>query len=109
MSAVRLSSIPQSTPTFNLDGEILIPYMNQAELFANQNNQIHEGTSFPHKLHKMLEKESSRTEGCSWGTSVKWEKHGFTFRIIDPAKFEAETIPKYFKRISFSNQLSFHL
>ena len=59
--------------------------------------QIHEGSSFPHKLYGMLEVETAKVESCSCG-SVQWEKHGLTFRILDASKFESETIPRYFKR-----------
>lgn len=65
--------------------------------------QIHEGSSFPHKLYGMLEVETAKVESCSCG-SVQWEKHGLTFRILDASRFESETIPKYFKRKL--NQLS---
>ena len=59
--------------------------------------QIHEGSSFPHKLYGMLEVETAKVESCPCG-SVQWEKHGLTFRILDSSRFESETIPRYFKR-----------
>ena len=63
--------------------------------------QISEGSSFPHKLYGMLDVETAKVESCACG-SVQWEKHGLTFRILDASRFEAETIPRYFKRESNS-------
>jgi len=69
----------------------------KADFSAHLSNSQIEGTAFPHKLHNMLEIESSRMESCAFG-SIQWEKHGLTFRILDATRFETETIPKYFKR-----------
>mmetsp|Transcript_11255 Transcript_11255/g.15503 ORF Transcript_11255/g.15503 Transcript_11255/m.15503 type:complete len:414 (+) Transcript_11255:68-1309(+) len=100
-----------STNRFCYDSTSMKPSVesSRSSMDFHSNSQV-EGTAFPHKLHSMLEIESARMETCALG-SVQWEKHGFTFRILDANRFETETIPKYFKHTkytSFQRQLNLY-
>ena len=92
--------VPKLTRKFFAEDNINNSAANMPVVSSTQQiniGQIHEGSSFPHKLYGMLEVETAKVESCSCG-SVQWEKHGLTFRILDASRFESETIPRYFKR-----------
>lgn len=86
----RLHSLDEKAP---LSSESKLSHISSIA----SSSHLSEGTSFPHKLHQMLELETAKSDGRPNG-SIQWEKHGLTFRILDSSKFESETIPKYFKR-----------
>ena len=53
---------------------------------ANPNLVLH----FPEKIYIILETESPEI--------IRWENNGCAFRIVDHNRFEAEILPKWFRR-----------
>jgi hypothetical protein len=57
----------------------------QSFVFGMENN-LH----FPARLFQIIEFESPEI--------IRWEVDGKSFRIVNHARFEAEVLPKYFRR-----------
>lgn len=64
--------------------------------------QIRDTKSFPLKLHEILSNAANET-------SITWQPHGRSWRIVKPVIFEKEVLPLYFrshKLSTFKHQLS---
>ncbi len=48
--------------------------------------------NFPARIYQILENESPEI--------IQWNANGLSFRIVDHIRFEAEVIPRYFRRKS---------
>lgn len=75
--------------------------MDEAE-FGDLSNTV---VSFPVKLFALLEQEGEEME------LIQWVSHGLCFRILNPDRFAAEIVPKYFKQTkltSFQRQLNLY-
>jgi hypothetical protein len=46
--------------------------------------------NFPARIYQILENESPEI--------IQWNSNGLSFRIVNHIRFEAEVIPKYFRR-----------
>jgi hypothetical protein len=46
--------------------------------------------NFPARIYQILENESPEI--------VQWNSNGLSFRLVNHIRFEAEIIPKYFRR-----------
>jgi hypothetical protein len=57
---------------------------------ANINNNNPAKLHFPARLYQLIEIEDP--------TIIAWATDGRSFRVVDPKRFRAETVPKYFKR-----------
>jgi hypothetical protein len=51
--------------------------------------------NFPARIYQILENESPEI--------IQWNSNGLSFRIVNHIRFEAEVIPKYFRRKKLRN------
>jgi hypothetical protein len=51
--------------------------------------------NFPSRIYQILENESPEI--------IQWNSNGLSFRIVNHIRFEAEVIPKYFRRKTLRN------